>query len=188
MGLGTERPAWEDIEWFHLDDVSEPLEPFVEAALDALTADPLWLPGDATRVLLVDLDNLRVEPVRLRARLAMAIALARQADHAAFAGQEGSVRRARPALEEFAAAAIAVGTDHNEADEALLDAADDVEDTDVQFIVVSNDNIFARLALRGPLVVLSPGAEALSERLADAAVRVVDLTAIEAGVRAASRR
>jgi hypothetical protein len=182
MGLGSDRDPWEDYEWF---DPSAPdddrLDRFVGAGLDSLIADPLWLPGDATRVLLVDLDNIRVEPARLRARLAMAVALARQADHAAFAGQHASVARARPALAEFAAQAIGVGGGHNEADEALLDAAAAVEAGDVQFVVISNDGIFATLAMRGPLIVLSPGADALSNRLAEAALRVIDIQVIEAG-------
>jgi len=53
--------------------------------------------------------------------------------------------------------------------------------TAVQVIVVSNDGIFASLADRGPLIVLSPGAEALSDRLRDSASRVVDLVALEEG-------
>jgi hypothetical protein len=181
MGLGTDASGrWDEYEWFRLDEVV-PLEPFVLAGLDALERDPVWLPGDSTRILLVDLDNLRVEPARLRGRLAMAIALARQADHAAFAGQEGSVRRSREALAEFGDLAITVGRSHDEADWALLDAAQDVEDVDVQFVVVSNDGIFTRLAMRGPVTVLSPGVAALSYRLAEAAERVVDLEVIEAG-------
>jgi hypothetical protein len=54
----------------------------------------------------------------------------------------------------------------------------------VQFIVVSNDNIFARLAMRGPLTVLSPGLQSLSDRLAEAAERVLDMAVIEATVTA----
>ncbi|MDX6224739.1 MAG: hypothetical protein QOE64_1115 [Frankiales bacterium] len=185
MGLGIDGSPWDEYEWVRLEDFDDrPGQRYVTAALDALARDPLWLPGDATRVLLVDLDNLRVEPVRLRARMAMAVVLARQADLASFAGQEGSVRRARPALEEFAETAVAVGHDHNEADEALLAAAATVTSDEVQFLVVSNDGIFARLAARGPLVVLSPGSAALSDQLADAAERVVDLQVIEGGVAA----
>jgi hypothetical protein len=185
MGLGVEGSAWADYEWLRIEDFEDrPTERYVAAALDSLTRDPLWLPGDATRVLLVDLDNLRVEPTRLRARMAMAVVLARQADLASFAGQEGSVRRARPALEEFAETALAVGHDHNEADEALLAAAAGVSSDHVQFLVISNDGIFAQLADRGPLVVLSPGSAALSDQLADAAERVVDLQLIEGRVAA----
>ena len=58
--------------------------------VDRLKADPPWTDSDASRVLLVDLDNLRAAPSRLRARLAVVVALAREADHAAFAGQAGA--------------------------------------------------------------------------------------------------
>lgn len=187
MGLGADGGWWDDYEWFDLADVADSEraeEPFVAAALQWLDQHPPWLPGQGTRVLLVDLDNLRVEPARLRGRLAMAVELARRADLAVFAGQTGSVRRARPSLAEFAATALAVGEDHNEADEALLAAAAALEDRDVQFVVVSNDGIFARLATRGPLTVLSPGAAALSDRLAEAARRVTDLQDIESGAAA----
>lgn len=185
MGIGTERSLDDDIEWFSLADVEEhETDRFVAGALAALRADPLWLADGSTRVLLVDLDNLRVQPSRLRGRIAMAVALARQADLACFAGQDGAVRRALPWLDEYAHTAVEVGRDHNEADLALLDAAASVPDDDVQFIVLSNDGIFARLATRGPLLVLSPGAASLSDELADAADRVVDIQRIEAGVRA----
>lgn len=181
MGLGTDRSLWDDYEWFDLDDVDDARETggFVDL-VEALRDEPLWLPGDAVRVLLVDLDNLRVEPAKLRGRVAMTVALARQADLAVFAGQVPSVRRARPDLAEFALGAIAVGSDHNEADDELLAAAAAVDADEVQFLIVSNDGIFARLAMRGSLTVLSPGAESLSDRLAVAAERVVDLQVIEA--------
>lgn len=186
MGLGPERQFWEDYEWFDPHSLRSLDDSYLSAALDALRRQPLWLPGPSTRVLLVDLDNLRVEPVRLQARLAMTISLAREADHVAFAGQEGSVRRARADLGEFEDRAVVVGDGSDEADRALLEVADRVEDTDVQFIVVSNDGIFARLAMRGPLVVLSPGLRSLSDRLTAAAERVVDMTVIEASVTMAS--
>ena len=69
-----------------------------------------------------------------------------------------------------------------EADEVLLDAARAVRADNVEFVVISNDGIFATLADRGRLTVLSPGVEALSDRLAQAAARVVDLPALEASV------
>jgi hypothetical protein len=184
MGLGLERGQWVEYEWVDLSTYVDPGRRYVSHALEALDRDPLWLPGDSARVLLVDLDNLRVEPNRLRSRMAMVVVLARQADLASFAGQEGSVRRARPALQEFASTAVAVGADHNQAVEALLAAAETVTDDDVQFLVVSNDGIFARLARRGPLTVLSPGAGSLSDQLADVAERVVDLPLLESGVSA----
>jgi hypothetical protein len=46
-------------------------------------------------------------------------------------------------------------------------------------VVLSNDGIFASLADRARLTVLSPGADALSDRLRDAADDVVDLTRLE---------
>jgi hypothetical protein len=184
VGLGPEREWWADYEWFDPHSYVGVDDSYLRAGLESLRRDPLWLPGPATRVLLVDLDNLRVESVRLHARLAMTIALAREADQVAFAGQEGSVRRARGYLDEFDDRAVVVGNGPDEADQALLAAASAVEDDDVQFIVVSNDNIFARLAMRGPLTVLSPGLQSLSDRLADAAERVIDLAVIEATVTA----
>lgn len=184
MGLGPERASWEDFEWFDPHSYVDADGSYLEAGLESLRREPLWLPGPATRVLLVDLDNLRVESVRLHARLAMTVALAREADHAAFAGQEGSVRRARGSLAEFEDRAVVVGNGADEADKALLDVASTVEDDDVQFIVVSNDNIFARLAMRGPLTVLSPGLQSLSDRLAESAERVLDMAVIEARVTA----
>jgi hypothetical protein len=190
VGLGPERASWEDYEWFDPHSFVSADDSYLEAGLESLRREPLWLPGTSTRVLLVDLDNLRVESVRLHARLAMTIALAREADHVAFAGQEGSVRRARGNLAEFEDRAVIVGNGPDEADEALLAVASAVEDDDVQFIVVSNDNIFARLAMRGPLTVLSPGLQSLSDRLAEAAERVLDMALIEARVTAvhAARR
>lgn len=183
MGIGTERSLSDDIEWFSLDDVEERgTDRFVARALAALRIDPLWRPGEAIRVLLVDLDNLRVQPSRLRGRIAMAVALARQADLACFAGQDGAVRRALPWLDEYADTAVEVGRDHDEADLALLAAAATVANDDVQFIVLSNDGIFAQLAERGLLLVLSPGAASLSDELAAAADRVVDIQHIEAGL------
>jgi hypothetical protein len=184
VGLGPERPWWQDYEWFDPHSFVAADSSYLEAGLESLRREPLWLPGASTRVLLVDLDNLRVESVRLHARLAMTIALAHEADHVAFAGQEGSVRRARGYLAEFEDQAIIVGNGPDEADEALLAAASAVEDDDVQFIVVSNDNIFARLAMRGPLTVLSPGLQSLSDRLAESAERVLDMAVIEATVTA----
>jgi uncharacterized LabA/DUF88 family protein len=65
------------------------------------------------------------------------------------------------------------------ADLVLLDAADALRDDAVQVIVLSNDGIFASLADRARLTVLSPGADALSDRLRDAADEVVDLTRLE---------
>jgi hypothetical protein len=186
MGLGPERRSWEDYEWFDPHSLRSLDASYLRAGLESLRRQPLWLPGTSARVLLVDLDNLRVEPIRLRARIAMTMSLARDADHVGLAGQEGSVRRARGDLGEFADRAIVVGDGNDEADRALLAVADAVEDDDVQFIVVSNDGIFARLALRGPLTVLSPGLQSLSDRLSDAAERVVDMAVIEATVTMAS--
>jgi uncharacterized surface protein with fasciclin (FAS1) repeats len=131
-------------------------------------------------VLLVDLDNLRAEPTRWRARMSVVVTLGRQADHAVLAGQVGAVARGRPHLAEFAARAQAVPDGSDLADHVLLDAAASIQADAVQVVVVSNDGIFATLADRGPLTVLSPGNDALSDRLRDAASLVVDLAALEA--------
>ena len=180
MGLGGGESEWADYEWVRLAELpADAGEPLADALVAWIRENPLWLEDGSTRVLLVDLDNLRAEPGRLRARLAAVVELARQADHTSFAGQSGSVARSRPWLAEFAAAAEAVGGGSDEADWVLLDAAEAVTDFPVQFVVVSNDWIFAGLAHRGPLILLSPGADALSDRLRDAASRIVDLAVLE---------
>jgi hypothetical protein len=180
MGLGGGESEWADYEWVRLADVPDDAgQPLAEALVAWVRENPLWLDDGSTRVLLVDLDNLRAEPGRLRARISAVVELARQADYTAFAGQSGSVARARPWLAEFADKAEAVGGGPDEADWVLLDAAEAVTDFPLQFLVVSNDWIFAGLARRGPLILLSPGADALSDRLRDAASRIVDLAVLE---------
>ncbi|SDQ32869.1 hypothetical protein [Quadrisphaera sp. DSM 44207] len=164
-------------------------DPLADALRDLLTERPLWVDAPGARVLLVDLDNLRAGPARWRARMAAVVTLARQADTAHLAGQEGAVERARPHLAEFADRAVAVPDGSDLADHVLLDAA--AADADaargpVQVVVVSNDGIFADLASRGPLVVLSPGVDALSDRLDDAATDVLDLAALEQDVAASA--
>jgi hypothetical protein len=188
MGLGGGPTEWDDYEWVNLNDkpsvldlstADEPTEPLARALSDWLERTVLWVPGAGTRVLLVDLDNLRAEPRRWRARMAAVVTLARQADHAVLAGQQGAVRRGRPHLAEFAARTHQVADGSDLADLVLLDAADALRAEALQVVVLSNDGIFASLADRGPLIVLSPGADALSGRLRDAATRVVDLAALE---------
>jgi hypothetical protein len=180
MGLGGGESEWADYEWVRLADVPDDAgQPLADALVAWVRENPLWLDDGSTRVLLVDLDNLRAEPGRLRARISAVVELARQADYTSFAGQAGSVARARPWLAEFAAAAEAVGGGSDEADWVLLDAAEAVTDFPLQFLVVSNDWIFAGLARRGPLILLSPGADALSDRLRAAASRIVDLAVLE---------
>jgi hypothetical protein len=107
------------------------------------------------------------------------VTLARQAEHAFMAGQRGAVRRARPHLAEYADQAQAIADGSDVADLALLDSVAGLSEREMQVVVVSNDGIFAALADRGPLVVLSPGVHALSDRLWEAAERVVDLAALE---------
>jgi hypothetical protein len=183
MGLGGGPSEWDEYEWFRLADVPTPAAtkagPLADAMCALLERTPLWPAESGTRVLLVDLDNLRAEPTRWRARMAVVVTLARQADHAVFAGQVGAVTRARPHLAEFAARAQAVPDGSDLADHVLLDAAAGIKADTVQVVVVSNDGIFATLADRGPLTVLSPGNDALSDRLRDAASLVVDLAALE---------
>ena len=154
-------------------------DPLAAALVARVENDPLWVEGDAPRILLVDLDNLRAGPVRWRARMAVMVALARQADHVAMAGQAGAVRRGRPHLQEYAELAVAVPPGSDLADVALLALIDELDLPDAQTLVVSNDGIFAELAQCGPLVVLSPGHHALSDSLSAAADRVVDLAAME---------
>lgn len=161
MGLGCARGEWDDFEWF---------------ALHAADDDGVWVDDEAARVLLCDLDNLRADPERLAARMRVAVELARQADVVAFAGQAGSVSRCIDLLAEFRDHVLGVGADRNAADYALLDAADQHRGAHVQFVVMSNDGIFARLALRGALTVVSPRPEAASSRLTKAARAVLDVS------------
>lgn len=158
--------------------------PGLTDALDRLLADgALWMEGAGARLLLVDLDNLRAGPSRWRTRIEALARLARAADHVALAGQQGAVERARPWLGELATQARAVADGSDLADLVLLAAADAWHEGPSQAVVVSNDGIFAEMAAHGRLVVLSPGADALSDKLRDAATTVVDLVALEAAAR-----
>jgi hypothetical protein len=198
VGLGGGPGEWDDYEWVRLSDLqaASPRAGVRRPArrLDAGTAtgslagsasEPLrgvsvWADGVGPRVLLADLDNLRAGPVRWRRRMAVVVSLARQADHAVLAGQQDAVRRARPHLAEFAARAQPVADGSDLADHVLLDAADEIPGPTARFVVLSNDGIFAVLAQRGVLTVLSPGGDALSDRLRVAATQVIDLAALEA--------
>lgn len=193
VGLGYGQRERDDYDWFpsggrRAAAIAEPGDPDgVSAALvRRVLRDRIWAADEAPRILLVDLDNLRAGPLRWRARMAVVVALARQADHVALAGQEGAVRRARPHLAEFAGTAVAVAAGSDLADVALLAKVDELDLPDAQALVISNDGIFAELAQCGPLVVLSPGRHALSDSLAAAALRVVDLAALEQDVAAPS--
>jgi hypothetical protein len=177
VGIGGGPSEWDDYEWVRLDDL--PVEPLTEAILDWLADHPVWTGGDVDRVLLVDLDNLRAEPGRWGVRMAAMVALASQADHAHFAGQAGAVRRARPHLEGVAATVQGVPDGSDLADHALLDAARALDLHRAEVCVVSNDGIFADLADSAPLTVVTPGRQALSKRLVDAATRLVELTTLE---------
>ena len=139
----------------------------------------LWPRSKGPRVLLVDLDNLRAAPSRLRARLTAVLHLARQADVAAFAGQAGAARRSKRWLEERADDVVTVPDGSDLADHALLDRAAQVPGKRAQFVVVSNDGIFAQLAKRGPVALISPGSDAMSDRLRDCAHVVLDLPRLE---------
>lgn len=197
MGLGGGPSEWDDYEWFRLADLpparpapgagttprggpdTRPAAGSLAAAVDGwLRSRGAWA-GDEPRVLLVDLDNLRAGPLRWRHRMVMVVSLARRADLVALAGQHGAVRRARPYLAEFAGQAHEVADGSDLADYVLLDAADTLPARSGQFVVVSNDGIFATLATRGVLTVLSPGGNALSDRLRTAATHLVDLTTLE---------
>jgi len=204
MGLGGGPREWDDFEWVDLTGfpaarvrrsrtAAGPQEE--RGSADALAHElcgwlernVLWLADAGTRVLLVDLDNLRADPRRWRARMSAVVTLARQADHVVLAGQEGAVRRGRPHLAEFAERARPVADGSDLADHVLLDAAAEVTGP-ARFVLLSNDWIFAALAGRGPLTVLSPGADALSDRLRAAASRVVDLAALEGSIPESGRK
>ncbi|MEJ5944328.1 hypothetical protein WDZ17_03355, partial [Pseudokineococcus basanitobsidens] len=156
------------------------------AVLAWLDRDPLWGEGPGTRLLLADLDNLRAGPVRWRARMTVVAGLARQADVVGISGQHGAAARGAPHLAEWARQVRAVDDGSDLADHELLDVAAGVpaDAEPLRVVVMSNDNIFADLADRGRLVVVSPGADALSERLDSAAADVVDLAALEGAMAA----
>ena len=150
------------------------------AALTRWVEDnPVWHDGVGDRVLLVDLDNLRAGAVRWKARMGLVVALARSADHVVISGQHAAVQRGLPYLAEFGAIAQPVPDGADLADFVLLQGAQAVPADRRQVVVLSNDGIFAELADRGPVTVLSPGASALSDRLFDAARVVIDLMTLE---------
>jgi hypothetical protein len=187
VGLGGGPNEWDDYEWVRLAALPRAAgEALAESMVGWLRANPLWRTGRRRRVLLVDLDNLRADPRRWRARMAVVVELAREADHVVLAGQVGAVRRARPHLAEFADQARPVANGSDLADQVLLDAVADLDPGPVQVLVLSNDGIFGALAGRGPLLVLSPGRDALSDRLDSAADLVVDLVDLETEAAAAS--
>ena len=184
MGIGGGPRESDEYEWVRLADlVDAPLDgpsPLVTALCSWLDENPVWAPGSAgARILLVDLDNLRADPRRWQARMALVVQLARQADHVALAGQVGAVARARPHLAEYARRATPVEDGSDVADRVLLAEADSWLEDGAHVVVLSNDFIFASLADTARLTVLSPGADALSDRLRDAADDVVDLTRLE---------
>jgi hypothetical protein len=190
MGLGGARREWADYEWFSLaayrtDQGRAGTADSANGLVNWLETHPVWAARQGRRLLLVDLDNLRADPRRWKARMGFVLALARDADDVVLAGQVGAVRRARPHLGELADSVRSVADGSDLADHVLLDAADALAAGKVQIAVLSNDGIFSSLAERGRLVVISPGADALSDRLAHAADLLVDLAALEAGGAAA---
>lgn len=182
MGIGGGPRESDEYEWVRLAELADiPADdpsPLVWALCSWLDENPVWVTA-GLRILLVDLDNLRADPRRWQARMALVVQLARQADHVALAGQVGAVARARPHLAEFARRASAVEDGSDVADLVLLAEADAVLEEGAHVVVLSNDGIFAALAESARLTVLSPGADALSDRLRDAADDVVDLTRLE---------
>ena len=153
--------------------------PLAAALTGWVEANPVWHDGVGDRVLLVDLDNLRAGAVRWKARMGLVVALARIADHVVISGQHAAVQRGLPYLAEFGGIAQAVPDGADLADFVLLEGAQAVPAERRQVVVLSNDGIFAELADRGPVTVLSPGASALSDRLFDAARVVIDLMTLE---------
>lgn len=182
MGIGGGPRESDEYEWVRLAELADiPADdpsPLVWALCSWLDENPVWVTA-GFRILLVDLDNLRADPRRWQARMALVVQLARQADHVALAGQVGAVARARPHLAEFARRASPVEDGSDVADLVLLAEADAVLEEGAHVVVLSNDGIFAALAESARLTVLSPGADALSDRLRDAADDVVDLTRLE---------
>ncbi|WP_380164156.1 hypothetical protein [Jannaschia sp. R86511] len=196
MALGNQRGEWDDYEWFRLADLPAPRPrrtaapapteeddatagALGEALSGWVRSNPVWHDGAGDRVLLVDLDNLRAGAVRWRARMELVVALARSADHVVISGQHAAVDRGLPHLAEFGPVAQPVPDGADLADFVLLEGAQAVPARSRQVVVLSNDGIFAELADRGPVTVLSPGASALSDRLFDAARVVIDLMTLE---------
>lgn len=204
MGLGGAASEADEYEWVRLADLprtrqrprrgtgrgsvsatADAPEPLAEALCDLLERTPPWVEDAGPRLMLVDLDNLRADPMRWRARMAAVVSLARQADRTALAGQHGAVARALPYLAEYADRAQPVPDGSDVADRVLLEAAEAFPAEGGQTLVVSNDGIFAVLAARGPLIVMSPGSDALSDRLRTVATRLVDLSVLEEAAAAA---
>ncbi|MGZ4718942.1 hypothetical protein [Oryzihumus sp.] len=150
--------------------------------------DPVWAASVAPTLLLVDLDNLRAGRVRWQDRITALAALARRFDHVTMAGQHDAVRRARPHLGDLIEHARAVDDGQDLADHVLLDAAKAIPARQLRVMVVSNDGIFATLKDRGPLTVLSPDYQALSDQLRARATRLADLASMEREVTNARRR
>jgi hypothetical protein len=175
-----ENDPREEYEWVSLVDLTPEDHERLAAALVRWVEDnPIWHDGAGDRVLLVDLDNLRAGPLRWKARMMFVVALARTADHVVISGHTTAVERGREHLAEFASVAEPVPHGADLADLRLLAGAEAVPAERRQVVVLSNDGIFASLADRGPLTVLSPGASALSDRLFDAARVVIDLMTLE---------
>ena len=153
-----------------------------------LELDQEWVDRAGVRLLLVDLDNLRARRVRWQGRIAAMVWLAGHFEHVVFAGQHDAVRRARTHLGGYAKSAHAVADGSDLADHILLDAATALDVEVDRVVVVSNDGIFAQLAERWPVTVLSPDFNALSDRLRDAAEQVVDLASVEQAAARTRRR
>lgn len=195
VGMGNQRGEQDDYEWVRLADLPAPRPrrappvvaeeddgepgPLADALVGWVESNPIWHDGVGDRVLLVDLDNLRAGPVRWKARMGLVVALARSADHVVISGQHAAVERGLPFLAEFGSVAQPVPDGADLADFVLLEGAQAVKADRRQVVVLSNDGIFAELADRGPVTVLSPGASALSDKLFDAARVVIDLMTLE---------
>lgn len=194
VGMGNQRGEQDDYEWVRLADLPAPRPrraapvvpdddgepgPLADALVGWVESNPVWHDGVGDRVLLVDLDNLRAGAVRWKARMGLVVALARSADHVVISGQHAAVERGMPYLAEFGPVAQPVPDGADLADFVLLEGAQAVRADRRQVVVLSNDGIFAELADRGPVTVLSPGASALSDKLFDAARVVIDLMTLE---------
>lgn len=198
MGLGINRSPWADYEMFHLPSWVPPVtetRTFTHlTALDApeitaLHPDDTWEP-DTTRVLLVDLDNMRARSTRWKLRLEAVLAMAADADHVVLAGQRRNVDPVLPHLGAYASQVIIVKYGANLADYALLEAARTIrarKGRPLQFAVTSNDHIFGRLARRGKLTIVSPCVDQISLKLLSRAHSVVDLQIAEGAARKVRR-
>jgi len=193
MGLGN-KPDWrKEYEWVRLSEwqptknqqnilssARSSRQGFVEDADYFPSARPenVWLPEGGRKVLLVDLDNIRSLSDRWNERMRTLYKICHTADKIIMAGQSASAKLARPHLAEYAQHITQVCFTRSAADNYLVDVGfrltnNRPPDKKTQFVIVSNDFIFAKLKERGTIVVVSPNPTHISGRLKSVAHTVL---------------